>query len=267
MKVSGAVRAARVVALVACLGGCGLWHIPYRTPLVLWYGTPDEIRAAGRKDAERDIAAGHPRVALAGTEDGAQPLGVPDEALPLVARLRKIELPSGCTNPLAGEAMTYARAYNAVLVAYLRASGALQPRVALPPEATRARIAARGPSCPATVPVRPKLCIAQLHVAVEDDACRVAKAELAFWTANKFYLAGSCIDLPTFMPSPGVTCTVALTTCTDGVLGFVVTTATGNVNSPFRRCDFDACSTATNQLSCSERMLQNPSFQRVRPLP
>jgi len=239
------VKAARVVALVACLVGCG-----YRYAPVLLTGTPEDIRAAATKASKADIAAGHPRIALAGTEDGAQPLGVPDEALPLVAKLPQIVLPSGCTHPLAGEAMIYAEAYNAVLVAYLRASGVLQARVPRPPEATTT---ARGPSCPALVPSRPKRCIADPDIAVQVNACNAVKAEVALLAANKVYQAGLCTSLPGFTAFPGVPCTVATRNCADGVLGFVVQTITPNRNSPFRRCVFDACSTAANQLSCSGR--------------
>ena len=93
-------------------------------------------------------------------------------------------------------------------------------------------------------------CIADPHIAVAVDACSAAKAELAFFSANKYYQTGLCTSLPGFTQSPGVPCTVAMTTCVHGLPGFIVQTATADRRSPFRQCVFDAC-LAANKPSCS----------------
>ena len=56
------------------------------------------------------------------------------------------------------------------------------------------------------------------------DALGAASAEDAYFAANGSYLAGSCADLPGFVPTPGVTCFMALTVDGDGSPGFEVAT-------------------------------------------
>jgi hypothetical protein len=97
---------------------------------------------------------------------------------------------------------------------------------------------------------KPEPCIADPGIAVALDACSAVKAELAFFSANKFYQSGLCTSLPGFTQSPGVPCVVALTTCVHGLPGFIVQTSTADRRSPFRQCVFDACS-VSNKPSCS----------------
>jgi len=55
------------------------------------------------------------------------------------------------------------------------------------------------------------------------DALGAAAAEDAYFAQSGAYLAGSCTDLPGFVPTPGVTCTTALVGL-DGSPGFEVAT-------------------------------------------
>jgi hypothetical protein len=95
------------LALVVA-GALEIWldYAPY-APTILWRGTPEQIQAAGRKAAEADLAAGRPRVAIAGTEDPG-PVGYPPDSCALVASLPRVPLPIGCTRRLAIEAVDYA---------------------------------------------------------------------------------------------------------------------------------------------------------------
>jgi hypothetical protein len=56
------------------------------------------------------------------------------------------------------------------------------------------------------------------------DALGAAAAEDAYFAQNGAYLAGSCMDLPGFVPTPGVTCLTALAVDADGSPGFEVST-------------------------------------------
>lgn len=92
-------------------------HTP-KGPPVLASGDDAQIRLAAVADARADIAAGHPRVAYAGTI-GVWPVGIPDEHLHLVKNLSEVPLPNGCTDSLALRAQVYAKAYNEVILQFL----------------------------------------------------------------------------------------------------------------------------------------------------
>lgn len=75
---------------------------------------------AAAREAWRDIASGKMKLYRAGTEASYE-VGVQPEDQDLVRRLpRDNSLPQGCTNPNAGSAIEYARAYNVRIVRYLR---------------------------------------------------------------------------------------------------------------------------------------------------
>jgi hypothetical protein len=75
---------------------------------------------AGRAVAKQDIAAGHMRVYIAGTEAAGE-VGVESRDRALLANLpRDRSLPIGCTVPHAGEAVEFARAYNLQIIHHLR---------------------------------------------------------------------------------------------------------------------------------------------------
>jgi hypothetical protein len=88
---------------------------------LLLHATPDGIRAAARRTAEADIAAERLRVAFAGGDGGAEPVGFPLCApYPEVFGLPAVPLPfEGCTNALGQEVATYAKAYNEVMGPYI----------------------------------------------------------------------------------------------------------------------------------------------------
>ena len=75
---------------------------------------------AGRAAARADIASGHMRIYIAGTE-AAGPVGVGARDLAFVSALpRDRSLPIGCTVPHAGEAIGFATAYNREIIRHLR---------------------------------------------------------------------------------------------------------------------------------------------------
>jgi len=75
---------------------------------------------AAAREAWRDIASGKMKLYRAGTL-GSYEVGVEPEDQDLVRRLpRDNSLPQGCTDPNAGSAIEYARAYNVRIVRYLR---------------------------------------------------------------------------------------------------------------------------------------------------
>jgi hypothetical protein len=75
---------------------------------------------AGERAAHRDIAAGHLKIFIAGTE-AAMEVGVGPADRKLVDELpRDRSLPIGCVTPNASESVEYARAYNLQIVRYLR---------------------------------------------------------------------------------------------------------------------------------------------------
>src|SRR5437588_166059 len=75
---------------------------------------------AGRVAAQRDIASGHMRIYIAGTE-AAGPVGVDPADRALVSSLPiDRSLPIGCTVPHASEAIDFARSYNRKIVRHLR---------------------------------------------------------------------------------------------------------------------------------------------------
>jgi hypothetical protein len=75
---------------------------------------------AGRASAKQDIASGHMRVYIAGTEAAGE-VGVESRDRPLLASLpRDRSLPIGCTVPHASEAVEFARAYNREIIHHLR---------------------------------------------------------------------------------------------------------------------------------------------------
>ena len=75
---------------------------------------------AGRASAKQDIASGHMRVYIAGTEAAGE-VGVESRDRSLLANLpRDRSLPIGCTVPHASEAVEFARAYNLEIIHHLR---------------------------------------------------------------------------------------------------------------------------------------------------
>ena len=75
---------------------------------------------AAERAARQDIAAGRPRIYIAGTRASTE-VGVEADDRALVARLpRDSSLPVGCTSPSAADAVGFARAYNREIIHYLR---------------------------------------------------------------------------------------------------------------------------------------------------
>ena len=84
----------------------------------------DWSAAAGRAQAERDIAAGRIRICWGGTI-GNGPCGIQygTRELSVAMRLPKWQLPTGCTVPDAVPASEFGAAYNRVMLAYVRKHG------------------------------------------------------------------------------------------------------------------------------------------------
>jgi len=74
---------------------------------------------AGTKQAERDFAAGHPKIYLTGGVVVYEP-GVSDKDKDLVAKLPRDGSLSGCTNPRAPHAGPFVTAYNTEIILLLR---------------------------------------------------------------------------------------------------------------------------------------------------
>ncbi|HJQ82660.1 MAG TPA: hypothetical protein VKA21_01185 [Candidatus Binatia bacterium] len=79
------------------------------------------------------------------------------------------------------------------------------------------------------------------------DVRNAAAAEEAYFTAYREYLPGSCTELPGFVGSPGVTCSVATMTGPDGTPAF--TAVTSHPAARYQACWF--VSSADEPLSCS----------------
>ena len=78
---------------------------------MLRHGSTSEIRRNAVERAATDFNAGNPKIAYAGTEClFAQ--GIPPDSKKAVETLPQLHLPSGCTDPLALPAITFAEAYN-----------------------------------------------------------------------------------------------------------------------------------------------------------
>jgi hypothetical protein len=71
-----------------------------RSPLVLSHGSDGEVEAEAVRIARADLAAGRPRVCLAGTI-GTAPVGIPPDSFESVRGLPRFSLPRGCTRRLA----------------------------------------------------------------------------------------------------------------------------------------------------------------------
>src|SRR5260370_32169997 len=104
------LRSLLIISAIPLLMSCGA-----STPIV---GSLSP--QAARREAHRDIQSGHMKLYLAGTI-GVWPVGAEDADPALVKKLPLVDtLPSGCTNPQAGAAIDYARAYDREIVRYLR---------------------------------------------------------------------------------------------------------------------------------------------------
>jgi len=68
--------------------------------------------------AKADSAAGKARICIAGTR-GASAIGVPADKLEVIKNIPKWKLPCGCTEPLAKAAITFAEAYNTIILSEL----------------------------------------------------------------------------------------------------------------------------------------------------
>lgn len=77
-----------------------------------------QIRNRAVKLAQEDIRVGKPRIAWCGTIGLHRP-NIPPEKERFVADLPSLNLPAGCTNPLAMKGATFAMAYNGELVKHL----------------------------------------------------------------------------------------------------------------------------------------------------
>jgi hypothetical protein len=80
--------------------------------------TEAQIRNRAVKLAQEDVRAGKPRIAWCGTIGLHRP-NIPPEKERFVADLPSLNLPAGCTNPLAMKGATFAMAYNGELVKHL----------------------------------------------------------------------------------------------------------------------------------------------------
>lgn len=78
----------------------------------------EEIRTRAIAHAQEDVRAGTPHVGWCGTIAVYRP-NIPPDKERFVAKLPALNLPSGCTNPLAQKGQVYAMAYNAELVKHL----------------------------------------------------------------------------------------------------------------------------------------------------
>lgn len=96
------------IAAVALLCSCAVTPVPGSL-------SPQ----SGRRDAQRDFAAGHPKIFLAGGR-AAFEAGITDRDKALVAKLPRDGSLSGCTNPNGEYAVGYATAYNREVIALLR---------------------------------------------------------------------------------------------------------------------------------------------------
>jgi hypothetical protein len=74
-------------------------------------GTDEEIRAVAAKTARADIAAGQPRLCLAGGR-GAGPVGIPQESWYLVKDLPEWNISKGCSDPFLVRSVIFGEAYN-----------------------------------------------------------------------------------------------------------------------------------------------------------
>lgn len=80
--------------------------------------TDAQIRNRAVKLAQEDVRAGKPRIAWCGTIGLHRP-NIPPDTERFVADLPSLNLPAGCTNPLAMKGATFAMAYNGELVKHL----------------------------------------------------------------------------------------------------------------------------------------------------
>ena len=88
---------------------------------------------------------------------------------------------------------------------------------------------------------------------VVGDARSAATAEEAAYVDGNAYQAGACSALIGMTSSSGVTCSVALTTCTSGAAGFTVSTSHPQAS---RSCTWSSCGQTcpdgtTGNLCCS----------------
>jgi hypothetical protein len=113
MSLSSLIKRARLILLaVAALvaGSCA------GTPIVGEFSPQ-----AAQRQAQKDFAAGTPKIYLAGGIAAYEP-GIGDSEKALVAKLPRDGDLAGCTNPHAPYAVSYATAYNREMVSLLRKS-------------------------------------------------------------------------------------------------------------------------------------------------
>jgi hypothetical protein len=78
---------------------------------------------AGKRQAERDFAAGKPQIYLAGGFGSYEP-GISPDQESLVAKLPRNPSMTGCTNPKAQDGDGYAKAYNQEIIVLLQSDHA-----------------------------------------------------------------------------------------------------------------------------------------------
>lgn len=95
-----------------------------RREAVLHNGTKEEIEAEAIRDARSDIARGKPRIyyCAAGFGGYNRPVAIPNESLPLVRDLPRIQLPSfGCViTEEVWRGLQFGRIYNQEILRYLQ---------------------------------------------------------------------------------------------------------------------------------------------------
>ena len=78
---------------------------------------------AGKRQAERDFAAGNPQIYKAGGYASFEP-GISSDQESLVAKLPRNTSLTGCTNPKAQDSVGYAKAYNQEIIVLLQSDHA-----------------------------------------------------------------------------------------------------------------------------------------------